>query len=496
MNKSNKILKYLKIISKSINSLLEQNLNKLKLDNLINLSRSNKIVLIFVALFILSLSYLLIPTLYKQNEVNKELKLVLKNSFNLNFEFYKNLNYNFFPRPHFTSKKAKIFYDNNGIAEIKKLKIYISLENLFSLKKIQVKDVVIEDTNFNLNQKNYNYFITLLENKFDDKNLKIKNSNIFFVNSQKEVLFINKIKEMKYFYDVNELRNILYTKNELFNIPYEIKFYNDNINKKLFSKLNLHFLKLQIENEFNYKNNIKTGKADLIINKSKSTNTYKIDNNLLEFKFFDKLDDYKFLYKGVFNLNPFYSTFEGKTKILNLNYFLNPNMFFVQFLKTELLNKKNIDLKFKIHADKIKGNTNFVNLNLTSKIQEGLIDMDNTKFEWKNFVNFYLSDSLIFVKNGELILDGKLNISINNYNEIYKYLLTPKNYRKKLKNIDLNFSYNFDNQNLLLNDIRIDSEYNQKINKIMSNIELKENNLQNKIYLKKLLNHAIKSYSG
>ena len=51
--------------------------------------------------------------------------------------------------------------------------------------------------------------------------------------------------------------------------------------------------------------------------------------------------------------------------------------------------------------------------------------------------------SLLFVKDGELILDGKFNINISDYNEVYKYLLTPKKFRKKIQTINLNFSYMF-----------------------------------------------------
>ena len=74
MSKSNLFVKFLKNINKSINSLLEKNLNKLKLNNLINLFKNFKIILLFVALFILTTSYLLLPTFYKQNEINKTLK--------------------------------------------------------------------------------------------------------------------------------------------------------------------------------------------------------------------------------------------------------------------------------------------------------------------------------------------------------------------------------------------------------------------------------------
>ena len=65
-----------------------------------------------------------------------------------------------------------------------------------------------------------------------------------------------------------------------------------------------------------------------------------------------------------------------------------------------------------------------------------------------------------------------------------------------MKKIILNFSHNFDQNIITFRDIRLDDEYNQYINKIMSSVILKDNKLQNKIYLKNLLNKALKYYSG
>ena len=124
------------------------------------------------------------------------------------------------------------------------------------------------------------------------------------------------------------------------------------------------------------------------------------------------------------------------------------------------------------------------------------MDFDNTKFEWIDNVEFELTDSLVFVKDGELTLDGKLLINIKDINEIYKFFVTPKNHRKILKKIDLNFSYNFDQNLLDLKDIKIDNKFNNNVNKILNNLILKTDNLQNKIYLKNLFNEAIKSYEG
>ena len=95
-----------------------------------------------------------------------------------------------------------------------------------------------------------------------------------------------------------------------------------------------------------------------------------------------------------------------------------------------------------------------------------------------------------------MIFDGKLKININDDNGIYKFLLTPKNYRKKINEVDLNFTYNFDQSIAELKDIKIDNKINHNVNRILNNVIIKKNILQNKIYFKNLLNNAIKSYSG
>ncbi len=496
MSKTSFIVKILKSINKSINSLLEKNLNKLKVKNLINLARSNKIFLTIVAVIILTLSYLSIPNIYNQNEISKKFNSDLIDNLKIDFKFSKNLNYEFLPRPHFVSNDSSIIYKQNIISENIKLKIYISYKNLFSLKEIKIKEVVMEDANFNLNKKNYNFFIKILENNFLNIKLKILNSNIFFKNLQNEVLFINNILKAEYLYDPKNLKNILSSKNEIFNLPYSIELSDNKNKKKLHTKFYLELLRLQIENQYFYDEKNKKGSTELSLNNLKSFAEYQIGKNFFKFKYFDKIETPRFLYEGKFNFKPFHSYIKGNSEKLNLSYLANSNAIVPQLLKTELLNNKNVDFRLSLNADTIKDSNNFSKIFLNSKIEEGLIDLDNTSLTWKNSADFTLSNSLLYVKKGELIVDGSLKINIVDYKQIYKFLLTPKKFRKKITQIDLNYTYNLDKKIISLKDIRVDNKFHQNLNKMINNISLKNDGLQNKIYLRKILNEAIKSYAG
>ena len=496
MSKTNFFSKYLKNISNLINSLLEKNLNKLNFKNYSYLIKNNKIILTFVALFVLFITYLLIPTFFNQSEISKVLRNELNNKLGLNLKFSKNIKYNIFPKPHFTTSELSIIDNQNKYSKINQLKVFVSLDSLFSLKNIQLKDVIFENANFNINKKNYNFFFNFLSKDFKNGNLTIKNSNIFFRNSSDEVLFINKILKIKYYFDSKELKNIFYSENEVFNIPFLMEtFYSEN-KKKIFSNINLKLIKFKIENELNFDNDKKIGKSYINSNKSKKIVEYKIENNNLNFQVFDKTEKPNILYKGEFNFKPFYANLEGNLNEINLNYIFGSNAIIAQLLKTEIFNNKNIDFELNINADNVYKNTSFKNIILNSKIKDGLVDTDKTKFEWRNFADFELLESLIFVRNGELVLDGKLKIKVNNYNKIYKALLTPKKYRNKIEQIDLNFTYNFDQMLAKLKDIKIDNKINQNFNKILNNVILKTDKLQNKIYFRNLLNEAIKSYAG
>jgi hypothetical protein len=496
MKKHNYFVKSLIKINRFINSLLERNLNKLNVANLKKISINNKVFLTIVLLVILFFSYLSLPNIFNKNQISVELKRNLLDKLNLEFNFEKKLDYKFLPRPHFITSKASIIFNENKISKINKLKIYVSLESLFSLKNMKINNVIIEEANFNLNKNNYSFFISLLDSNFSDIKLQILDSDIFFKNLENDVLFMNHIKNAKYIYDPKELKNILYSKNNIFNLPYSLEVSNNQDEKKLNSKINIESLNLQLKNQYSYREELKSGLSEFNFLNSKSIIEYKASKNNFEFKLFDKTQKSKFSYNGKLNFRPFHSYLVGSATTIDFTHLFSSNAIIKQLLKTEIFNNKNINFELNIYANKIKNFDNFINIFVNSRVQEGLIDFDQTKFSWKNHVNFSLSDSLIYVKNGKLVLDANSEINLINLDEVYKFLATPKNLRKKINKMNINFTYLFDEKTLNINDIKVDGITDENLLKNLNEIYLNENSLQNKINLKNLLNIAIKNYAG
>ena len=487
---------FLKKVNLLINNLLESNLNKLKLVISFNTLKNNKLIPLSLIIFVLILSYLSLPNLYSKVEIQKKFYKQLNDRFNLKFNLSDDFKYNFFPQPHFIFSDSTILENQLEFVKIKRLKIKISLFDLFSVNNLEIKDIILDNANFDLKIQNYKFFFDLLDQNFKDGIFVIKDSNIFFRNKDGEVLFINKVLNLKYYFDNKKLKNFILSKNEIFNLPYSIKIDNDKIKKKYFSKFDFKFLNLQIENELEYNSSFKKGFAKINSKFNKIISEYEIKENKLSFHVYDNLKDVNFTYKGEVNFTPFFSNLIGNTKKFDPLFFFQSNSLVLQLLKTEILNNKNLNFNAKINSDKIKNFQSFKRFILNSKIYEGFIDLDNTSISWNNHVNFTIIDSLIYVKEGELMLSGKLNLIIDDYNKIYQFLLTPKNYRSEIKKINVNFIYNFDQQTMSLYNIEIDDKTNPKVDNLLNILMFKNNTLQNKIYLKNIFNKAIKAYVG
>ena len=168
----------------------------------------------------------------------------------------------------------------------------------------------------------------------------------------------------------------------------------------------------------------------------------------------------------------------------------------LQFLKTEILNNKNLNLNTSLNAKQVDTLQNLNNLTLKLEIREGLIDINQTSINWLKIADIKILDSLILINDNNLVLDALVTIQINDFQEFYKSFQTPRNYRKEIKKIEFNLNYNFDQFTADLDDIRIDGVIDPNVNKILKKLILKNNKLQNRIYIKNLINKAMKFYAG
>ena len=495
MRKQNLLSKKISKQILSINNLLESYFNSLRrfiLDaKRLRFDRNNKVFLVIVSIVFLTLVYFLIPTAYNKEIIQKEIKNQIFQKYNVVVKFNNEIQYNFFPKPHFSSKNLFILNDKKKIGEIKNFKIFVDFKNFFKFNKIQTQDVIIDKADFNIKKSDLSFFINFLKIEPNKNKIKIKRSNLFFTNKDGEVLFINQINNIDFYYDLKNLKNILLSKGKVFNIPYKLKVGNDKLNKILDFELISKKLVLKIENQTDY--NLKKNTGNFKISFKNKSNIFNYQLNKKTLNIF--LKDANKTFKGQIEFKPFYLVSNYSYESFRIKDLIN-NPFFIEILRSQILNNKNLNALINFNVRNVYDFDRFSDLSLKLKIEEGNYDFSNSNIIWKENVKIFFSDAYLNFEKEKINLNGKTSFDVKNKDEFYKFFQIKKDLRKDIGKIELDFNYDFNEEKITFDNLRIDNKSNKKIEEIISNFNSSNKNFLNKITFKNFVNDILVAYFG
>ena len=495
MSKHNSLSKKFKNQYLSINNSIESYFNNLKfyIKNIkkLKFNQNNRVFLVICVIVILTLIFFLMPTFYNKNIIQSKIQNHVSKKYNIDLKFNEKISYGLLPKPHYLAKNLTILNENGDIAIAKNLKVFIAIKKFFFINEIEIKDLVFKKTDFEISYKDLPFFYKLLKTAPNENKIIIKDSNIFFKDKNNETLFINKIYESQFSYDSKNLQNILTSKNEIFNLPFKLNIRNDKFNKKILSKFNSPKIRLSLENETDYSELDKKGILDILfINKSTSL-LYNIKKDSLEFA-----SEQRNSYRGLLDFKPFYFSAKFNYNGLSTRNLFNKNSVFVDLIKSEFLNNKNLNAQIELNIKDITNIDELNNLLLKIEFQEGEINLSNSSIMWKDDLKINLNESLINHDNGEITLIGKLILEFKNLNNFYRFFQIKKKDRKKIQEIQLDFVYNINDKTISFDNVKIDKKSNEKIDNYVSNYNNKKDKIFNKITFKNFTNNFFGIYDG
>tara|TARA_B100001057_G_scaffold470897_1_gene532659 strand:+ start:1204 stop:2691 length:1488 start_codon:yes stop_codon:yes gene_type:complete len=495
MPKHNQFIKKLKGQFVSINNILESYFNNLKFF-IINikkrkLSQNNKAFLIAGLLVILIISYYLIPTLYNKDLLQLEIKNQIYKKYNIEIKFNEKIKYGLLPKPHFISKNLSILRDNKEIGISKNFKTLVKVGNFFSFNEIQFKDLIFDKTDFNIYQEDLVFFEALLKIEPSENKVIIKNSNIFFKNNDDDILFINKIKKSQFYYDSFNLENVFKSKNEIFNTPYKLVIKNNKFNKRLSSEFNSKKIRLNIQNKINYDSNTRQGLMEILFVNKTTALKYDLKDRSLDFFTEGK----KNKYKGLIEYKPFYLKADFNYDGLSTKNLFNDNSILYNLVKSEILNNENLNININLNVRDIVNIDELNNLFLNLSIESGDIKFSDSNVMWKDDLKIYLSESLLNYDQDEIYLTGKIIVNVMDTEDFYRSFQIKKIYRKKIKEIEFDFNYNFTDQKISFNNFEIDNKPSLNVENFVEEFNLNKKIL-NKITFKNFVNDFFKVYFG
>ncbi len=495
MSKHNSLSKKFKKQYLSINNSIESYFNSLKINikniKKLNFDGNNRVFISLCAIVILTLSYFLLPTFYNKNVIQLKIKNHVSKKYNIDLKFNEKIRYGLLPKPHYVAKNLTILSKDGEIGLAKNFKAYIAINKFLFIDKIEIKDLVFKKTDFEISKKDIDFFFRLLKTPPNENKIIIKDSNIFFKNENKEILFINKIFDSKFFYDSKKLQNILISKNEIFNVPFKLDIKNDKFNKKILSKFNSKKIRLSVDNEIDYNELEQRGLLDIFfINKGTSLK-YKIKKDTLEFTSNQK----KFL-KGFLDFKPFYFSADLNYDGLSTRNLFNENSLIIDLIKSEYLNNKNLNANINLNIKDITNIDELKDLSLNIELEEGNINLSKSNIMWKDDLRIDLNESILNHDNGEITLIGKLILDFKDLNNFYRYFQIKKKNRKKINKIELDFVYILNQKKISFDNVKIDNKSDNNIDDYINEYNNNKDKIFNKITFKNFINNFFNAYKG
>ena len=494
----------MKNIVKFFNNFVKNTIFKVqnKTNTKFKISTFNKFLITFIGILFFYIFYLLLPLLYDKGWVKDNIETKLLSEFKIDLSSFKDISYRILPAPHYLIKDSKILLNSlknpESIADVKNFKIFISQKNLFNKEKMTIKNITINEANFFLIRSGFKILNNSNNNKFSNKKIEIKKSNIFFKDNLEKIIAIVKINRAILFFEDKELLNLFNLKGNVFTIPFtlEVKNTNDLIKKK---EINFKAKSLNL-NVFNEsvveQNNQVIGKNIISFLNSTISTQYEVDDKFITFiSNSSRINGSKIKYNGELSINPF---------DLNLNIILNDykisqlfkrNSIFTELLKSELFFNENITLNTSLIVKSNTKNQIFHKAEIYFTIKNGKINLDNTKFINNDIGLFKLDNSNVFYENNKLVLNTDLLLDVKDSNRLFSFLNTSKKSRKEIRNILINLNYDFLSNEIQFNNIKINnSDMDGQFLNIIDGF--KDNSSNNLIKSRRLFNELFDVYDG
>ena len=135
----------------------------------------------------------------------------------------------------------------------------------------------------------------------------------------------------------------------------------------------------------------------------------------------------------------------------------------VDVIKSQILNNSNLSADLTLKVRDITNIDELNNLILKINIEEGDIIFSNSSIKWKDDLEIKLSESILNNNEDEIELVGRLNLFFKDIDNFYRYFQLQKNSRKKIKEIQIDYVYNFDQNQINFDNTKIDKAQNSEL---------------------------------
>ena len=507
--KKNKLIKKINIFLENTGKLINlENLKKKIIEKYHKVSiknfKINYSLFFFSIVFFYYLIYLSFPGILHGKSDQNYLTKLLKEQYDLEFSLTPEISYSILPKPHFQISDVIIFNKQDDfqkeVAQVKKLRIFLKQENFLKKKKLKIKSVELFETNFFITKADLMFIKNFLNKGFDKKPVIIKRANLFFQDQEKNTISFLNFKKINMHYNDKISQDILISNGEIFNMPFDITWKQDQNKFEQNTNLKLKKIKLNISNYKKIIEKKEQNKLQIYLNRSRYLISYDLYDKKIIFNSDNSfIGNDKIIFSGKIFLDPFNFDVDTSLNNLRLIKLFQNNNFLKEILSNEFFLNENFNGVIKLSVDNLENHPLFDSLKINANFVGQTIDLSNSVFLNKKIANLILEKGTLYEEQNNLIFKGELEFKINDLNKLFNKFVVPKKNRNNFEKINFDIMINLTNSEFkilkIVNNTFNDKEF-QEIDDLIYEFNSGGIKITNWIEFKIFANKIISSYSG
>ena len=436
-----------------------------------NKIKQNKItfslILIAISIIFSSLIILSLPVIFNYNSKVQEIEKNFYKNFKIYLKSHEKISYKPFPKPHLLVEKASLNLsetsNKNNLLNTSKLKIYITLRDIYLRSFKNYLSTEISDSNLELKMSDIKEFRKHLYKNIN-KPIIFNNCKIFIKNKIDDVIIISPINKISY--KINNKNKVKYfiIDGSIFGLDFKSEW------KRMYSTPENSFLNINIINPSLKIENILKNESDKKFNgqvkidylKDKLEYNFQYDNEKIKIKS-PKNKKSNFNLDTEIQINPFFFTGDLLIKNKKVEKIIDDILLYFLLYEENYLGNLNglMKIKFDNLNNKLikKGEINF-------NIKEKKININEVMFDL-NKIGTIKADINFIDDKGSIKFVSKNKLDINNHIEFAKTFQVGSKKVKKIKEIYFEIEKNVGDTDFAITNVKINNEENiEKSNEI------------------------------
>ena len=436
-----------------------------------NKIKQNKItfslILIAISVIFSSLIILSLPVIFNYNSKVQEIEKNFYKNFKIYLKSHEKISYKPFPKPHLLVEKASLNLsetsNKNNLLNTSKLKIYITLRDIYLRSFKNYLSTEISDSNLELKMSDIKEFRKHLYKNIN-KPIIFNNCKIFIKNKIDDVIIISPINKISY--KINNKNKVKYfiIDGSIFGLDFKSEW------KRMYSTPENSFLNIniinpsvKIENILKYESDKKfNGQVKIDYLKDKLEYNFQFNNEKIKIKS-PKNKKSNFNLDTEIQINPFFFTGDLLIKNKKVEKIIDDILLYFLLYEENYLGNLNglMKIKFDNLNNKLikKGEINF-------NIKEKKININEVIFDL-NKIGTIKADINFIDDKGSIKFVSKNKLDINNHIEFAKTFQVGSKKVKKIKEIYFEIEKNVGDTDFAITNVKINNEENiEKSNEI------------------------------